>query len=150
MVGRARGRDDARADMLCDLDAEAGHAAGTALDEDRLSLLELQRVLDGYQRGEPDQPQRRGFDVREAVRLLREDGRLDDDLLRVAKLAGLFHDTEYRVADLEIGDALSERAHHTGEITTGDVREHGNRRVVSRPYLPVGAVHARRVDIHQH
>ena len=45
-VGRAGGRDDARADMLGELDGEARNAAGAALDEDGLAALELERVLD--------------------------------------------------------------------------------------------------------
>ena len=45
-VRRARGRDHAGADMLGQLDGEAGDAARPALDQDGFSGLELQGFLD--------------------------------------------------------------------------------------------------------
>src|SRR5262249_39629140 len=55
VVGGTRRRDNARADVLRDLDREAGHAPGTALDQYGLAGLELQRVLDRDERGEADE-----------------------------------------------------------------------------------------------
>src|SRR5882762_10717830 len=57
VVRRARGRDDARADVPSEREGEAPDAAGTALDEDRLARFQLERVLDRDERreaGEPD------------------------------------------------------------------------------------------------
>ena len=109
-------RDDARADVLGELDGVARDAAGAALDQDRLAALELERVLDRVQRGQADQRQRRGVHVRQAVGLLRDDRGLDRDLLGVGALLARRQHAEHRIADLEVGDALAQRADGAGEI----------------------------------
>src|ERR1035437_6745624 len=46
-VRRARRRDHTGADMFCKLNGEAGDAARTALNQNRLARLQFQRLLDG-------------------------------------------------------------------------------------------------------
>src|SRR5664280_1503308 len=46
-VRRARRRDHTGADMFCKLNGEAGDPARTALNQDRLAMLQFQRFLDG-------------------------------------------------------------------------------------------------------
>src|SRR5262252_7081435 len=62
-VRRARGGDHMRADMLGELNGEAGDAARPALDEDGLPALELQRILDRAQGREPGERQGGSVDV---------------------------------------------------------------------------------------
>src|SRR5215472_6527880 len=63
VIGRARGRDHTGADMLGELNGEAGHSACSALDENRLAGLEFQCVFDGTQRRETGKRQSSGIDV---------------------------------------------------------------------------------------
>src|SRR5262249_2355675 len=150
VVGGTRRRDNARADVLRDLDREAGHAPGTALDQYGLAGLELQRVLARDERGEADESQRCSVDVGEVRRLLRHDRGLDGDLFRVAGLPGHFHHAEDRVSDLQVGHAGAERADYAGKVSPGNVGKGGGRCVRPRALLPVGAVNARGVHVYQH
>ena len=50
VVAGAGCRDDMRADMLGELDGEPGNTAGTALDQDFFTGLQLQRFFDGEYR----------------------------------------------------------------------------------------------------
>ena len=52
-----------RADMFCQLDGKPRDAARAALDQDFFAGLQLQRVLDGDQRGQPDKRQRVDVDM---------------------------------------------------------------------------------------
>ena len=86
------------------------------------------------------------FDVRQAVRLLGDDRGLDRDLLGVGALLARRQHAEHRVADLEVGDALAERADGAGEIPPQHVRKL-QRAVVAAAHLPVGAVDGRSHDV---
>ena len=53
-------------DVLSELDGDAGHAAGPALNEDCLAGLEVKGVLDRDQRGKAGNRQSSGLDVAKA------------------------------------------------------------------------------------
>ena len=97
------------ADMPGELDGEARDAARAALDEDRLAGLQLQRVLDRADRGQAGEGECRGVDMRQAGRLLGDDGGADRDLLGISAVAAALEDAEHLVADLEIGNARAQR-----------------------------------------
>ncbi len=150
VVRLARRRDDARADVLCDLYREARDAARPALDQYRFAGFQLQRVLDGHQRGKPDQRQGRAFHVRKVVGLFRDDRRLDGNLFRVGRLVARFDYAEYRIADLQIVYAAAERADDARNIPPRDIGEGRGRPVFPRAHLPVRPVHAGGVHVDEH
>jgi hypothetical protein len=82
----ARRGDYASTNLLGELNGEAGDAARPTLDEDRFSAVQLQRLLDGAQRGEARKCQSCGVDMRQPVGFLGEDGRLDRNLLGIGAL----------------------------------------------------------------
>ena len=85
--------------MLGQLDGEARHPAGAALDQDRFAGLQLQRVLDRTERGETGERQSRGLDMRQAAGLLRDDGGADGDLLGIGPFPAHLQNTEHFIAD---------------------------------------------------
>ena len=151
VVGSTRRRDHPRADMLGGLDRKSRHAAGAAMDQDRLALLQLQRVLDRDQRRQPDQRERRRIHVGYAVRLPGEYRCCRRDLLAVRPLLIPWQHAEHRVTDLEVRDALTDSADQTGDVAAENVRERRHRAIsAAGPDLPVRAVDAGGVNIDDH
>jgi hypothetical protein len=150
VIGSAGGGDDARTDVPGKLDGEAGHATGTAVNQDGFAGLKLQRVLDRHERGKTNQAERCGVPMRQGIRLARHDVGLDGDLFGVgAFLAGAAH-AEHGIADAQIAHADTERAHHARKIPPQDVRKVLEIAVASRPHLPVGGVDAGGMNVHHH
>ena len=110
MIAGAGGRDHGSAQMLGELHGKSGDAAGAALDQNGLAGFEMRGVFDGGERGEADEPERRGFGMAQRSRLLGDDRRLDGDLFRVGAFDALVGHAEHGIADFEIGDARAERA----------------------------------------
>src|SRR5262249_51897888 len=97
VVGCARSRDHVGADMLGELNGEAGDPARPALDQNRLARLEFQRVFEGTQGREPGERQGGGVDVRHRRGLLRDNCGLDRNLLGISALLARFANAEHRV-----------------------------------------------------
>ncbi len=148
-VRRTRGRDDAGTDMFRELNGEAGDTTRAALDEDRLTRLELQRILDGADRGEPRERQGSRVDVRQSVGLLGDDGSRDRDLLGIGPFLARLANTEDSVANLEILDAFADGADHAGKIPPQDQWKLPLL-VLARAHLPVGGVDAGGDHVHDH
>src|SRR3984957_6278850 len=144
-VRAAGGGDDARADVLGELDREARDAAGAALDQDGLAALQRERVLDREEGGEAGERERRGVDMRQRVGLLGDDGRLDGELFRIGAFLADVEHAEHRVAHLQIR-ARADRRDHAGEIPAEAERKRRLLVVAGAP-LPVGAVDARGVHV---
>src|SRR5215471_304259 len=148
-VRRARGGDHAGADMPGKLNGEAGDAARPALDEDQLPALELQRILDRAQGGEPGERQGGGVNVRQAAGLLGDDRGLDRDLLGIGALLAGLANAEHGVAEAQILDAFADGADHAGKIAAQDIGKF-HLLVVANAHLPIGAVDAGSDDIDHH
>ena len=136
--------------MLGELNRKTGNAAGPTLDQDFLAGLELQRVLDGNQRSESGECQRRLIDVRDAVGFAGDDRCLDRDLLAIGALLADIAHTEYRIAPAEIGHALADMADEAGKVAAEYVGECRNLVAVADPHLPVRAIDAGGVDVDHH
>ena len=147
MVRRARGGNNAGAEVLCERDGEAAHPARAALDQDRLAALQFQRVLEGHQRGEPGQRHRCALHVAQLLRLAGDDRLADGDLFGVRAFARHLADAEHRIAGLEVARALD---HDAGEVAPRHMRKFHLRPVMPAAHLPVGGVDARRVDLDEH
>ncbi len=106
VVGCARGGDDARAEMLCQLDGEARNPARASLDQDRLTRFELQGILDRANGRQPRERHGCGIDVRERGGLLGDDRCLDRNLLGIGAFLADVANREHVVADTDIGHAL--------------------------------------------
>ena len=136
-----------RTDMLGELDREARHAAGAALDQDLLAALQFQRRFDGGDCGQAGQRHRGGVNMGEAVRLPGDDRGCYRDLFGVGALPSGFEHAEHGVADFQVIDAGAQRgdrsgkvpAQHQGKFSLG---------ILPGPHFPVGAVDAcrRHVD----
>src|SRR2546425_4590555 len=137
VVRRARGRDDARAEMPGERDGEAPDAAGTAVDEDRLARFQLERVLDRDERREAGEPDRRALRVGQARWLPREDLLPDRDLLCVGAFVRYFAHAEHRVADLEVLRPLAERGHYARKVPARDMRKGDAAGILPSAHLPV-------------
>ncbi len=131
------------ADMLRKLNGEARDAAGAALNEDRLAALELERVLDRDDRGEADERQRGGIDVRECGRFLGDDGRADRDLFAIGALTPGIEHAEHVVADLYVSNPVPHRRDRAGKIPAEHKGEFHLRRIEARTHAPISAVDAR-------
>src|SRR5262245_21008902 len=116
MIGRAGDGNHAGADMLGELDREAGNAAGAALNENPLAGLELECLLDGADRGEAGQRHGGGDLVRHGVGLLGHQCGLDRELLGIGAIAAEREHAEDGIAHAQIGHAVTDRADHAGEI----------------------------------
>src|SRR4029077_2866515 len=139
----ARRGDYASTNLLGELNGEAGDAARPTLDEDRFSAVQLQRLLDGAQRGEARKCQSCGVDMRQPVGFLGEDDRLDRNLLGIGALLARCANAEDLIAYGQIRDTFSDRADHAGEVAAGNDRD-PRLLVQAGTYLPVGGVHAGR------
>ena len=95
MILGARRGDHCRADVLGELDGESSHAAGTALDQDRLTRLELCGMFERPERGQANQPHRCRLDVAELQRFLGDDRRLDRQLFGIRALDSAHRDAEH-------------------------------------------------------
>src|SRR5918993_1634021 len=145
-VPRAAGADHTRADVLGELDSKGGDTPCPALDQDGLAALQLQRVLNCADRRETGQRHRRGIDMRQAGRLLADNGRTDGELLTVGAVAAGLEDAEHLVADLEVAHAVTDGADVAREIPSQDQRELGLL-VFAGSHLRIGPVDARGDDV---
>src|SRR5262249_24543895 len=145
-VCRARGRDHARADMLGKLNGEAGNPARSTLNENRLAALKLQRVFDGAERGEAGQRHGGGVDVREALRLFRDDRSLDRDLLPITAFWARLATPEHRLPNGEIRDAGTDGGDRAGKIPSQDQWEL-RRFVLTGAHLPIRGIDAGGMDV---
>src|SRR5262245_51180158 len=127
--------------MLGGLNGKARDATRPTLDQDFLSALELQRILDRAQRRQPGERQRRRVDMRQPLWLLGDDGGLDRDLLGIGALLARLADAEDRVSYLEIGDAFADGADHAGKIPPQSERKL-RLLVLADAHLPVAAIDA--------
>ena len=118
MVWRAGGRDHTCADMLGKLNGKAGDPARPALDQDRLSRLQFQCVLDGTHCGEAAERQGRGVNMRQGRGFVGDNRSLDRDLLGVRTLLTGFANAKDLVAHLKICDPFADGADHAGKIST--------------------------------
>src|SRR5215813_5067218 len=123
VVTRAGRGDDRGANMLGELDPEAGHATGATLDQNGFAGLELRRILEGPQGGEAGQRHGGRLGMAKALRLLGDDRGLDGDLLRVRAFDALIADPEHRVTDGEVGDTRADLADHAREVAAQDMWE---------------------------
>ena len=136
--------------MLGELDAEAGHATGAALDQNGFAGLELCRILEGPQRGEAGQRHGGRLGMAEAVGLLGDDRGLDGDLFRVRAFDALIADSEHRVTDGEVGDTRADCADHAREVAAQDMREAQIGAPASQPHFVIGRVDAGRMNVDHH
>src|SRR5207237_8333969 len=120
---------------------------GTALDKDGFATLELQRLLQRNDSGEPRERDRRCLYVAKTLGLARHDRFADRDALGVGAFARHFADAEDRVAGLEVAPAAGDYA---GEVASRHVRKADRGTVLAGAHLPVGGVDARGVDLDQH
>ena len=63
----------------------------------------------GADRRQPGERQCRGIDMRQAIGLLGDNGRLDRDLLGIGALLADVADAEHLIADTQVGDACPQR-----------------------------------------
>src|SRR5690349_23304577 len=104
-------------------DREAGDAARAALDEDRLALLQLERVLERDHCGESGKRHGGALDMGEGSGLARDDRLPDGDVLGVGAFLRYFADGEDLVAHLEVARAFAERRDDAGKIAARHVRK---------------------------
>src|SRR5262249_61905590 len=90
-----------------------------------------------------------GVDVREALRLFRDDRSLDRDLLRISALLARLANPEHRLANSEIRDAGADGGDHAGKIPSEDQWEL-RRFVLTGAHLPIRGIDAGGVDIDDH
>ena len=86
VVRRTRGRDHVGADMLGELNGEAGDPACPALDEDRLAGPSFNVSSMALSAVRPVSARAAALTCERRSRLLRDDGSLDRDLLRIRAL----------------------------------------------------------------
>src|SRR6185503_2505365 len=115
-IGGAGSRDHARAQMLGELDREACNPAGTALNEDGLAALKLERRLDGDDGGKAGESYRGRLDMWKRGELLGDDRRGDRELLRIGALAAGFEHAEHGVSDFQIMNIGRNRRNSAGKI----------------------------------
>jgi hypothetical protein len=127
--------------------AKAATPPAHALDQDRLADFELQRVLDGDERGEAHQRHRGRINVGDAVRLFRDYGSLDCDLFGVRALLAGFGDAEHRIAGAKVRAPRTDGADDAREVAAEHVRELRLPIRFACPHLPVGAVDAGGMDV---
>ncbi len=105
----------------------------------------------GGERGEADKAERGRLEMAQVFRLLGDQRRLDGDLLRIGAFLALVAYAEHSVADVQIGDALAQRADRAGKIAAENVRELVQRVApAAAAHLRVGAVDAGRIDVDHH
>ena len=107
--------------MFRQLDRKSGDAAGAALDQDGFAGFQLQAILDGADRRQPGERQRRSIDMRHIVWLPGDDGGLDRDLLGIGTLLADVANAEHLVADTQIRNAFSDGGNDTGKIAAENV-----------------------------
>src|SRR5262249_32395968 len=121
-------------------------SASPALDQDRLTALQLQGVLKRAHGGEAGKRQSGCIDMGQAARLPGDDGGLDGNLLRIGALLTSFANTKHRIPERDVLDVLADGTHHTREVAAGYQRKF-RVLVFSETNLPVSCVDGRGNDV---
>ncbi len=150
-IGGAGSRDDLGADVLGQFDGEPGDAARAALDQDGLAGFQFQGFLNGDDCRQANQRKGCRFYMGHSVRLSSDYRSLHRDLLSIGAFLAAVADAENGVTQAEIRHTVADRAHYARKVAPQHVGEVVDIAIGSaRTHLPVRAVHAGRVNIHDH
>src|SRR5437762_3881663 len=139
-AGRSR---DLRAEVFGQLDGDGADAARAGMDQDLLARPQPREFDQRLPGGKPHQRQRRGLRVVEARGLPRRGAFAHQGILGEGADAVVVEARIDRIAELELGDAWSDRFHIAGEIGAED---QGEREGEQHLYGAVADLVVERVD----
>src|SRR4029077_15918327 len=122
ILGGSR-RENVRAFPFCELHGQVTNTAAAGMNQDALPWLQLRGVEQRLPRGQRSQRHGRRADVMKRVRLEREFGFANDDIISVRAVACRIGKAVNLVADFELGHASTEFLDYSGQVPSENERE---------------------------
>ncbi len=143
LVGAGRGRDDARAEQLAELNRGQTDAAGGAEDEQRLARFHLRPIGQRVDRGAVSRQHGGGLHEADAGGNGHEPRRVGGHLLGVTAPR---HERDDAIARLDVRDARADGVDDAGHLTAGRERRLGAELILAGDDQRVGEVDAAGLD----